>query len=246
MSMDKPLSPYDRLDVYLARMEEEEKARKKRMMVLLSVIGILLLGGGFFTYRYLYAQPASDEEMMAKLRRYAAEELNPEKVQQLFVQNPEPLVLIHPVTGVDTVNSMDDYYQFLNRLDLLDMETDVEETEARANLEEEQVEEKENKLPEFKVDVEGEKRVGEGLSYNIENFDPEYELILDFGNGITKRPRSATYTYTYPLPGHFDFHLKIVKDGEEKILQTIKYQIFPKEEQQAEEGLEEVSARTSV
>ncbi|MCI4669918.1 MAG: hypothetical protein MRZ79_17410 [Bacteroidia bacterium] len=230
--MENSLSPYDRLDSYLEKLEAQEKVKRQRLFLILAIVFAVVASGGFFAYTSYFSEPEIAEENEIRLRRYAAEELNPELVQKLFVKDPNSIVVIHPVTGVDTIESMDDYYQFLNRLTMLEMDTEVEP--ASTELKEEVTLPEED--PEFLVKVEGEKKVGAKLIYTIENFDPSFELLLDFGNGIIRKPSSPRYTYKYPLPGHFDFHLKLVKDGEEEIIQTIKYQIFPKEEQQADQG----------
>jgi hypothetical protein len=225
--MQQSLSPYDRLDSYLEQLEAQEKSKRQRRLIGSIVLVIGLSVGGFFLYQ---SSQSSQQESIAEytsLRRYAAEDLSPERVQALFVNDPTPIVIIHPVTGIDTISSMDDYYGFLNRLDLIDIEsesfTSGEELEEPDDLKET------ISIPEFSVKVDGEKKVGEELTYVVENFDKDFELLLDFGNGITRKLRRAENTYTYPLPGHFDMHLKMVKGDSVKILQTIKYQIFPKE-----------------
>lgn len=234
MAKENSLSPYDRLDNYLEKLEAQEKTRRQRLIAILSFSFLILLSGGYFAYRSFFVSPEVVEENNIRLRRYAAEELNPEMVQKLFVSDPNSIVIIHPVTGVDTVHSMDDYYQFLNRLTILDMDTEQPAIQPASENEELSTEEDlPEEKPEFQVSVEGEKRVGEQLVFTIKNYDPKFELLLDFGNGIVRKPSGERYVYKYPLPGHFDFHLKLVKEGEEEILQTIKYQIFPKDDVQA-------------
>lgn len=239
MATENSLSPYDRLDNYLEKLEAQEKTKRQRLIAILGMVLIVALSGGYLAYNSLFVSPEVVVEETIALRRYAAEELNPELVQKLFVSDPNSIVVIHPVTGVDTIHSMDDYYQFLNRLTILDMDTEGPSAQPASVTQEEEVKEDEvtpEEKPRFSVKVEGDKKVGERLVYTIENFDPAYELRLDFGNGIVRKPNGKTYTYQYPLPGHFDFHLKLMVDGEEEIIQTIKYQIFPKEEVQADQG----------
>ncbi|MEL6629325.1 MAG: hypothetical protein AAFQ83_05645 [Bacteroidota bacterium] len=232
--MEHPGSRYDRLDSYLAQMEAYEKAKRVRRW--LGVVLVLVLGVAAGIYFYSDDTPAPINTK--PLRRFAANSLTPERVNQLFVDSPSPLVLIHPVLGTDTITSVLDYYEFLNRLDLMSIDYVAEEdvsvqpvVEADPAAESESEEEalSASVLPDFQVVLKGEKRVGKSLAYTIENYDPTFQLVLDFGNGIKRKVRRETTEYVYPLPGHFDMHLVLERGDSTEILHTLKYQIFPKE-----------------
>ncbi|MEL6133236.1 MAG: hypothetical protein AAFR59_07720 [Bacteroidota bacterium] len=233
--MEHPGSRYERLDNYLAQMEAYEKAKKVRRW--LGIVLVLTLGIAAGIYYFSDDTPAPINTK--PLRRFAANSLTPERVNQLFVDSPSPLVLIHPVLGTDTITSVLDYYEFLNRLDLMSIDyveegEDIQTAEIIPQAEEvstqtEPASADTDIVPEFQVVLKGEKRVGKALAYTIENYDPAYELTLDFGNGIKRKVRRETTEYVYPLPGHFDMHLMLSQGDSTQILHTLKYQIFPKE-----------------
>ncbi|MEO1416023.1 MAG: hypothetical protein AAFW00_12110 [Bacteroidota bacterium] len=230
--MEHPGSRYDRLDSYLAQMEAYEKAKRVRRW--LGVVLVLVLGVAAGIYFYSDDTPAPINTK--PLRRFAANSLTPERVNQLFVDSPSPLVLIHPVLGTDTITSVLDYYEFLNRLDLMSIDYVAEDDtspqtviDADSEMKPEEEVQSTSTIPDFQVVLKGEKRVGKSLAYTIENYDPTFQLVLDFGNGIKRKVRRETTEYVYPLPGHFDMHLVLERGDSTKILHTLKYQIFPKE-----------------
>ncbi|MEO0898231.1 MAG: hypothetical protein AAFY71_17600 [Bacteroidota bacterium] len=240
--MQDSSNPYDRLDGYLERLEAKERKRRRTYLILVSCMITAVASTGLWFYLTYLSEPMDVNNEQITLRRFATKDLNPEKIQHIFAVDPNPLILIDPITGIDTIFSVDEYYQFLIRQEQItsiegapstDNDPLITET-TNTTVTEEVISENPatEALPEFKVNVEGEKMVGKALTYSIENYSPDFPLILDFGNGITRKVRKAVNTYTYPLPGHFDMHLKMIKDGadDDEILQTIKYQIHPREE----------------
>ena len=86
-----------------------------------------------------------------------------------------------------------------------------------------------SRLPAMTIVLDGTKKVGEEIVYTIENFNPAYQLSLDFGNGIRRKARQIN-TYTYPLPGYFDMSLLLHVGDSVRILHTLNYRILPSDE----------------
>lgn len=216
--MENSLTRYERLDMYLDQLETLQRRRRQKQWFAVSLLVIILSGtsAAFFFFPKPVAQQVAT--FTPEFRRFLSDSLSPERVQNLFVEEGSPIVVLTstPINSVDTVASLDEYYQYLNEINLLKVEEPDPVDPAY--------------LPTFVVEVEGEKIVNQPLTYIIDGFDPSYDLILDFGNGIERTAKSATMTYTYPLPGHFDMHLVLNTADTTMIMQTIKYQILPQEE----------------
>lgn len=222
--MEQSLTRYERLDMYLDQLASLERSRRQKQWFLSAIIALTFIGisSTFFITPRPVAQQLTT--FTPELRRFLADSLNPEKVQHLFVEEASALVILHadPLLGIDTVASLDEYYQLLNEITL--SQVDQPEPVDPAY------------LPTFALQIEGEKMVNQPLTYTIEGFDPSYELILDFGNGIERTAKNATTTYAYPLPGHFDMHLVLNTPDTTMIIQTLKYQILPNDKPVAQNG----------
>lgn len=82
------------------------------------------------------------------------------------------------------------------------------------------------KLPLLTVGMTGEKRVGQDLIFEIDNFREDLELTLDFGNGIRRKAKRIN-RYIYPLAGNFELKLIARQAGRERNMHSLKYQILP-------------------
>ncbi|MEZ4827713.1 MAG: PKD domain-containing protein [Bacteroidia bacterium] len=212
--MEQSNTPNNQFESYLEKIEAREKARSRKSKLKWFLL-LAFMGTGFVIYQQ------STVEKGTTLKRFSISDLDPEIVNNLFAQGNEPIIVYHPEIGNDTVTSINDYYQVLNVIDLIEMGR-----KAYTDLEKKSTDSLQaGSLPVFIVDVAGERQVKKKLTFTIENYDPELEYEIDFGNGVN-RPIKDRTVYSYPLPGHFDLTLKAAsKDG--RISTYIKkYEIF--------------------
>ena len=192
----------NKLDDYLNRIEAHEKAeRKKKSVYLLLLVGLLAVG--FTVFKFVDFGPS--------LRTFAVNDLDQDKIQTLFSEDESAIVVTHPDIGTDTIRSLDDYVDILNLLDLIEQNRNialsVSDDESDVESEEDQ-----NKLSPYMVDIAGDRRAGQSLVFNIENYDPSETYMLDYGNGYRRRVNEQS-TYTYRYQGRFRIQL-LATDGE--------------------------------
>ncbi|MCB0841915.1 MAG: PKD domain-containing protein [Bacteroidetes bacterium] len=193
--MDKG-NTQNKFDEYLLKIEQREKAlQRKNNFKLIGVVVLMI--SSFFGYQQL-------NETKGKIDQYALESLSPEKVNELFTEKQKPIIVYHPEIGHDTVSSINDYYQVLNTLDLIEMgrkaymmSAENKSLDTTGSV---------NPLDRYVVDVAGERSVGRKLIFTIEDYNDSLNYELDLGNGVVK-PIKKTVVYRYPLPGHFDMKL---------------------------------------
>lgn len=201
--MEQANTPSNQFEEYLGKIEAREKIQRRKTKLKWFLL-LAFMGSGFVLYQQSTSPVKKDS-----LRRFSITDLDPDLVNGIFAQSQEPIIVYHPEIGNDTVASINDYYQILNLIDLIEMGrkayTDIEKKGSDST----QVE----PLKTFIVDVAGERQVKRKLTFTIEDYNPELEYELNFGNGVVKPIKDRT-VYSYPLPGHFDLTLKAVsKDG---------------------------------
>ncbi|MDX2250167.1 MAG: PKD domain-containing protein [Bacteroidia bacterium] len=201
--MEQANIPQNRFEEYLEKIEAREKSRRRKTNLKWFLL-LAFMGTGFVVY-----QQSGVVEKTPEFRKFAIADLDPDLVNGIFAQESEPIIVYHPEIGNDTVTSINDYYQVLNVIDLIEMGrkayTDMEKKTTDSTSME--------PLQTFIVDVAGERQIKRKLIFTIEDYNEEIEYELDFGNGVTKAVKDRT-VYSYPLPGHFDLTLKATsKDG---------------------------------
>ncbi|MCB0855361.1 MAG: hypothetical protein KDD63_24225, partial [Bacteroidetes bacterium] len=173
--MDKG-NTQNKFDEYLLKIEQREKAlQRKNNFKLIGVVVLMI--SSFFGYQQL-------NETKGKIDQYALESLSPEKVNELFTEKQKPIIVYHPEIGHDTVSSINDYYQVLNTLDLIEMgrraymmSAENKSLDTTGSV---------NPLDRYVVDVAGERSVGRKLIFTIEDYNDSLNYELDLGNGVVK------------------------------------------------------------
>ncbi|MEZ4776682.1 MAG: PKD domain-containing protein [Bacteroidia bacterium] len=201
--MEQANTPSNQFEEYLGKIEAREKVRRRKTKLKWFLL-LAFMGSGFVLY-----QQSGSLEKKESLRRFSVTDLDPDLVNGIFAQNEEPIIVYHPEIGNDTVASVNEYYQILNLIDLIEMGrkayTDMEKRSSDSS--------QTAPLQTFVVDVAGERQIKRKLTFTVEDYNPEFEYELDFGNGVVKPIKDRT-VYAYPLPGHFDLTLKATsKDG---------------------------------
>lgn len=218
--MEQANSSQNKFEEYLEKIEAREKSRRRRTNLKWFLL-VAFMGTGFVLYQ-------QSEVKKQNLRRFAIEDLDPDIVNDLFTSESDPIIVYHPEVGYDTVGNINDYYQVLNVIDLIEMGRKaymvIEQDEPDTTLQE--------SLEPFIIDVAGERKVGNRLVFTVENYDPQLSYELDFGNGVVKPIKDRT-TYSYPLPGHFDLTLKAVDDNGNSSTYVKKYEIISRAGQTA-------------
>lgn len=206
--MKRSNNPVEKISEQVARLEARERTNRRRRWLLVGFsICFLALGGASMV------RPAQRHPKPRRL--VAADTLTTRRVAFLFQESRAPLVVYHRQLQDDTVQINNLYEYQLYSEDLA--------ARVKPQIPEPEV------MPGFSVSVKGDRKVGKWLTYEVTPFDTSYQLILDFGNGITRPVRQAETTYRYPLPGHFDMHLRLVEGDSTIILQTLQYEVMPAE-----------------
>jgi hypothetical protein len=206
--MKRSNNPVEKISEQVARLEARERMNRRRRWLLVGFSICLLALGGASMVRPAQRHP--------KPRRLvAADTLTTQRVAFLFQESRAPLVVYHRHLQDDTVQ-INNLYEYQLYSEDIAARTTPQPPEPMA-------------MPSFSVSVRGDRKVGEWLTYEVAPFDTAHRLILDFGNGITRPVRQAKTTYRYPLPGHFDMHLRLVEGDSTIVLQTLQYEILAAE-----------------
>ena len=218
---NKNISPANNIDDYLLRLEKQEKAksRKKGIFALL-LIGILV--AGFISTKFISFEKSLDV--------YQFEDLDSDILSEMIHNKQLPILVAHPDLGTDTVFGMDDYTVLLNLS--YTMESNKALKVAENNSDEFEIQSVENDIPVTALDVVGKREKGNKLKFVIENYDPEIQYEIDFGNGYKTKVGKAV-NYSYPKAGNFRIKL-ISSKGDQSRIYTKRVKIKKSEIQIAQ------------
>ncbi|WNJ16892.1 hypothetical protein [Pontibacter sp. G13] len=210
--------PLDHIDSYLEKLEAQEKKSRRNRFLLLTTLAVAALGGaGMYTTqgwkKIAFPEPPKPIQVMH------FDSVQPDYVPQMLAGDPRGFVVTHELVEMpDTIKTQQAFFDFQNKIDMVKISME-EFAEAQSDT-----------IPAFKVKVSGKKQVRSTLTYTIENYQPEFDLTLDFGNGVIRKPSGESYSYRYPKPGHFDMHLILNHGDSTEIIETLKYEIKAKQD----------------
>ena len=211
----------NKVEVYLEKLEaKERKQRIKRIFMMLPLVlitGIMAL----WAIKPQAPSPGPELESVVMTRTYHADELTPNKVNDIFEVDNAEFVIDHPLLGLDTIRSPREYNQLIKLVSQAEKDRkDIDNLRVSDSIRIAA----EGTLDVFAVEVVGNRVVDNTLIFSIANFDPEVKYMLDFGNGIRRSVDRKT-TYAYPLPGNFVMQLYASSPQKGASVYTKKYEI---------------------
>jgi len=202
--------PPTQIDDVLQRIQANEKAKGRKNQFALVVITLLLAGIGFAAF--LLLQPPHPTPLAV----FPFAELDSLSVQVALQNEQNAIMVQHPDLGTETIRSVEDYANLARiseALALMSVQETTPVTDTTAT------------LPEFTLDIAGQRMAGERLVFTIEDYDPEVSYLLDFGNGQRRKVKQRS-SYRYPRPGRFALRL-LASKGEVNSLSEKRFQIVP-------------------
>lgn len=230
----------NQLDNYLSDVQEAERKKKKKTIIIITLLAIIGLGTAKGIYYFKEEKP--------KYRTLLEDDMTIYKMDSIFKADNSPIILTRKFSDeIDTIQSVDDYIDLtvdgnpeitvamLDGVDTVELPMEEEMTNeligndlasSNVELEKTAVEKMTPKIsipPKFVFDILGNRAVGEKLEFSIENYNPKFAYILDFGNGVKQSIREKK-VYAYPKAGNFKLSLITTNSqgGKSRYTKTIK------------------------
>ncbi len=187
----------------LARIEKRERSKSRRKRIVVGAIAIAVLGGSVLGFNALTRGDRN-------LEVFAYDDISEDRLQAMLTSNVSGILVEHPDLGTETIRSMADYTRINEAIALAERYEALQNNSLGTDTA--------NVLQPFVIDIAGERRAGEVLTFTIENFDPEIDYLLDLGNGQRRKVDVQT-RYRYPRTGNFEVNL-LASKGEASSLYT--------------------------
>ncbi len=252
--MDQKSANIQKIHDYLSELDTkvQEEKHKKRIISIVSVGVFICIG---IVLYFMIIQ--SDFSSRAGNQVYNFKNLNIQDVEDYFASNQDALFVRLPDSNqLIALTSTEDYWRLL----------DEYATRARRseNMEQEQIvsvsaiqQDSITQSNDIQVDslfsegilkgnfsITGRRINGNSLLFRINNFDPNIEYSIDFGNGVRRKNVSNTFGYRYPSAGKFTVTLTGTYREEKIISSTTFLQISSS--QVSEAVLTNVSAEEQI